>query len=326
MNCPVCLASDTTFFGRGTDFLFETTDEDFTLHSCRDCRCLFLDPMPGTDRIASFYPEQYWWEDESSPGLLPKLEGLYRRLALIDHVRFIAAAARATPSGSGARILDVGCGPGTVLSLLRKKGFQVAGVDFSARAAEIARKEHGIEVAVGPLEKLSFPAEGFDVVVLLHTLEHVPNPREVLGEVIRVLKPQGRVVVQVPNIDSVQFQFFGARWYGLDVPRHLIDYSRSSLLRLLSRSGFDVKRVRHFNLRDNAPALASSLFPGLDPVSRAVRLRQRGSRETAFGGWFRHFVYLKIVLLSYPLAALEAALGRGATLMVEAEKSEEAEV
>ena len=320
MHCPVCLASETAFFGRGSDFLFETTDEDFTLHSCRDCRCLFLDPMPGMDRIAAFYPEQYWWDERR--GLLPKLEGLYRRFALIDHVRFIAAAAHATPSGSRARILDVGCGPGTLLSLLKKRGFDVAGVDLSLRAVEITRKEHGIDVALGSLEKLSLPAEGFDVVVLLHTLEHVPNPREVLAEVIRVLKPRGRVVVQVPNIDSVQFQFFGARWYGLDVPRHVIDYSRSSLLRLLSESGFDVRRVRHFNLRDNAPALASSLFPGLDPVSRAVRLRQRGSRETVIGGWFRRFVYLKIVLLSYPLAALEAALGRGATLVVEAEKSE----
>lgn len=322
MNCPVCLASETAFFSRVNDVLFETTDEDFTLHSCCDCRCLFLDPMPRMDRISGFYPEQYWWDDEWRSGLLSKLERFYRRLVLTDHVRFITQVAQATPSKSEARILDVGCGPGTLLSLLKRMGFQVAGVDLSARAAEIALREHGINVEVGQLEKLSFPADSFDVVLLLHTLEHVPNPRELLGEVLRILKPQGRAVVQVPNIDSIQFKFFGTRWYGLDVPRHLIDYSLPSLLRLLSRTGFDVKRVRHFNLRDNAPALASSLFPGLDPVSRAVRLRQRGLSETAIGGWFRRFLYLKIVLLSYPLAWLEAALGRGATLVVEMEKSE----
>lgn len=320
MNCPVCLTNETDFFRHGTDCFFEATDEIFNLFSCRNCGCLFLDPMPGIDKITSFYPKHYWWPDESGAGCLSKIEGLYRRFVLIDHVRFISHAARTIESRGSPRILDVGCGSGVLLNLLHKKGFEVSGVDLSIDAAEIVKQNYGLDVAVGSIEDVFFDPGSFDVVVLLHTLEHVPNPRAMLKEVIRILKPSGRLVVQVPNIDSLQFRLFGVRWYGLDVPRHLIDYSQSSILKLLSEVGLNVKRLRHFNLRDNAPAFVSSLFPSLDPVSRAVRLGKRGFHESPIGRWFCRFIYLSLVLLFYPLAAFEAALGRGATVMVEAEK------
>ena len=155
---------------------------------------------------------------------------------------------------------------------------------------------------------------------MLHTLEHLANPRAILEEVARILSDQGRLVLQVPNIESIQFKLFGARWYGLDVPRHLVNYSSESLFRLLSESGFTIERVRHFNLRDNAPAFASSLFPSLDPVSRSVRARQNESHESLLGAWLRDVLYLSAVVASYPLAVIEAALGRGATVMVEAKK------
>jgi 2-polyprenyl-3-methyl-5-hydroxy-6-metoxy-1,4-benzoquinol methylase len=318
-SCPVCLQNRTVFFGQGADYLFETTDETFSLQSCSDCHCLFLDPMPGPEKIASFYPPSYWW-DGSRPGFLRKLEGVYRRLALFDHVSFIGRAARkSVAAGERPRILDVGCGPGTVLSLLKARGFEVYGLDASAEASDIAKKEHGIEVTVGALNDSTFNNDTFDTVVLLHTLEHVRNPHQVLAQARRVLRPSGRLVLQVPNVDSIQCRVFGARWYGLDVPRHLIDYSRVSLLGLLEASGFKVEHVRHFNFRDNAPALASSLFPSLDPVSRAVR-RRSSSAESRVGTWLRHLAYLSTVLLSYPPAVLEAAMGRGATLMVQARK------
>lgn len=318
MHCPVCLSTRTAYFDKGTDFLFATTDETFTLRSCIACGCLFLDPMPDPGQIASFYPSGYWW-DPAHAGLLKRLEALYRRIALVDHVSFIARAARAAVPSARARILDVGCGSATVLSLLKQKGFVVMGVDPSAHAAQIAKRDHDIEVAVGTIGEVGLPSDDFNVVVLLHALEHVSNPREVLREARRLLGEGGRLVLQVPNIDSIQFRLFGVRWYGLDVPRHLIDYSRSSVTELLGSCGFEVERMRHFNLRDNAPAMASSLFPSLDPVRRAVRGSQNGG-EAALGRWVRHLAYLAVVVLSYPPAILEAALGRGGTLTIQARK------
>ena len=315
MSCPVCLNPVTAPALVGTDFLFESTSKTFTLYSCEACRCLFLHPMPDRGEIERFYPADYWWNARRSGGL-KKLESVYRKLALRDHIAFISKAA----GNRSVDVLDVGCGSGTLLGLLKHRGFRVTGLDFSAEAAAIAKAENGVDVAVGSLEEAHFPAESFDVVTLFHVMEHVTNPRLVLAEVSRVLKPNGVAILQVPNIESWQFKIFGARWYGLDIPRHVIDYSRNSMVKLLANSGFTVKRIRHFNLRDNAPALVSSVFPSLDPVSRSVRHRKRNIRESRPVEWFRHLTYLLLVTCAYPVVLLESAFGCGATIMIEAKK------
>ncbi len=315
MSCPVCLNPVTAPALVGTDFLFESTSKTFTLYSCEACRCLFLHPMPDSREIERFYPADYWWNARRSGGL-KKLESVYRKLALRDHIAFITKAA----GNRGVDVLDVGCGSGTLLGLLKQRGFRVNGLDFSAEAAAIAKAENGVDVAVGSLEEAHFPAESFDVVTLFHVMEHVTNPRLVLAEVSRVLKPNGVAILQVPNIESWQFKIFGARWYGLDIPRHVIDYSRNSMLKLLADSGFVVNRIRHFNLRDNSPALVSSVFPSLDPVSRSVRHRKRNNDESRPVEWFRHLTYLLLVTCAYPVVLLESAFGCGATIMIEAKK------
>lgn len=272
--------------------------------------------MPGDNEIASFYPAQYWWSAQRR-GLLKKVESVYRKIALRDHVSFITKAAG---NRKDADLLDVGCGSGTLLGLLKQRGFRVMGVDFSAEAANVAQTENGVRVVVGSLTDAAFPAESFDVVTLFHVMEHVANPREVLSEARRILRPGGAIVLQVPNIDSWQFRVFGSKWYGLDIPRHVIDYSKAAMLRLLRDAGFVPRRIRHFNLRDNAPALVSSLMPSLDPVSRNVRKTKRNVNESGLETWARHFIYLLLVLAAYPVAILEAASGHGATIMIEARK------
>jgi 2-polyprenyl-3-methyl-5-hydroxy-6-metoxy-1,4-benzoquinol methylase len=314
--CPVCLNPATEPSLTGTDVLFESSPKTFTLNACSSCRCLFLNPMPGSEEIAGFYPTQYWW-NSAKPGALKKLESIYRKLALSGHIAFVT---RAAGKFSGPDLLDVGCGSGTLLGLLKQRGFRPIGVDFSAEAAQTAESENGVRVVVGSLAQAAFPDRSFDIVTLFHVMEHVANPREVLSEVSRILKPDGVVVLQVPNIDSWQFKAFGAKWYGLDIPRHVIDYSKAAMLGLLKDSGFEPRRIKHFNLRDNAPALVSSMFPSLDPVSRAVRQRKHGVSEGALVAWTRHLAYLFLVICAYPFAIFESAFGRGATLMIEANK------
>ena len=93
------------------------------------------------------------------------------------------------------------------------------------------------------------------------------------------------------------------------------------MLRLLNDTGFVPNRIKHFNLRDNAPAFVSSLLPSLDPVSRAVRQWKHGIRESVLTAWSRHAAYLSFVICAYPFAILESAFGRGATVMIEAQKA-----
>lgn len=317
MNCPICLNPATARAFTGSDNLFETTTRKFDLSVCSKCDCLFLNPQPGPEEISAFYPTQYWW-NASRPSLLKRLESIYRRVALRDHIAFITKASHRHKRP--VRLLDVGCGNGTLIGLLKRRGFQVLGVDTSEEASAVAKLESGVEVVVGQLTDASLAGGAFDIVTLFHVMEHVTNPREVLREVCRLLKGDGTLVLQVPNIDSWQFRWFGANWYGLDVPRHVIDYSRRAIVALIEEEGFTVQRVRQFNLRDNAPALISSLFPSLDPLSRPIRLRQRNRTESLLISWLKHLTYFLLILVALPVAILEAASGYGATVMIEAHR------
>src|ERR1043166_7045546 len=109
MSCPVCLNPTTIPAFSGTDFFFQTTSKIFTLNSCQSCRCLFLNPMPHSGELAEFYPRQYYWNSKQ-PGRLKRLESVYRRLALRDHIAFITKAAGGRHN---LNLLDVGCGSGT---------------------------------------------------------------------------------------------------------------------------------------------------------------------------------------------------------------------
>src|SRR5262245_26410909 len=151
MKCPVCLDPATAPALTGGDLLFQTTSRTFDLSRCAACGSLFLDPLPGPEEIAGFYPATYWWKSSSTT--LKKLEMIYRRTVLRDHLSFIANAATHVRSGPHPlKLLDVGCGSGTLLGLLKTQGFDVLGLDYSPEAAAIAGRENNVEVVVGSLE------------------------------------------------------------------------------------------------------------------------------------------------------------------------------
>src|SRR5205823_10757107 len=96
----------------------------------------------------------------------------------------------------------------------------------------------------------------FDVITMWHSLEHVHHPMKILREAHRLLVPGGRLLVAVPNIDSLPFRWFGSAWYGLDLPRHLTHFAPWTLHLMLERAGFrpgPMCMVRHSDwLRSSA--------------------------------------------------------------------------
>ena len=141
-------------------------------------------------------------------------------------------------------MLDFGGGDGRMLGGLVDRGALCHLVDYSERVhpgvTKIGDTEHDI------------PADAnYDVIICSHVVEHLPDPRETLASVRRILKPGGRLGVAVPNFSSLQARLTGSAWFHLDLPRHLYQFPLSGLNQLLERSGFEVSPAHHFSLRQN---------------------------------------------------------------------------
>jgi SAM-dependent methyltransferase len=301
---------------RATDRLYATTDRVFRVVECRACRLIRLDPRPTPQELERYYPPSYWFQPEASAAA--RLAQFYRRTVLLDHVRFVQRALRA--SGGQGLVVDVGCGGGLFLELLRQHAppgaGPFAGLDFSLDAASIAWHRSGVPAVCASLTAAPFRDGSCAVITMFHVLEHLYDPAAYLDAAYRLLAPGGRLVVQVPNAASWQFLLFGERWNGIDVPRHLIHFRAADLKQLLEACGFEILRHKYFSLRDNPAGLATSLAPALDPMSR----RLRGVSESPRARLFKDAVYFALVIASLPFTALEAACRAGATVMVEARK------
>lgn len=310
--CPACGSVEYRTLFSATDRLFRTTDRRFEVVECAGCGLVRLYPRPAPDELAAYYPGDYWYTPAG--GLAGRLEQAYRRLVLRDHARFVRRAIRV--AGGSGPVLDVGCGSGLLLSLLKQDGARVLGLETSPKAASMAWRVNGIPCACGDLAHAPFPEGSCSVVTMFHVLEHLAKPAEYVAAAHRLLAHDGRLVVQSPNVACWQFLLLGELWRGLDVPRHLIDFRASDLEALLDSCGFEVVRRKHFSLRDNPSAFATSVAPGLDP---ALRPALAGPERPALK-LMKSMLYMALVAAAIPFSALEAACRAGATVMLEAKK------
>lgn len=133
------------------------------------------------------------------------------------------------------RLLDIGCGNGSYLAMMKRLGWEVVGTEIDPKAADIATSSLGIFVHVGDLEDAPFEHASFDVITMSHVIEHVADPIEFLNTAARFLKPGGEMIVVTPNLSSLGSRIFGADWYYLDPPRHLYLFTPASVRLLFTK-------------------------------------------------------------------------------------------
>jgi SAM-dependent methyltransferase len=170
----------------------------------------------------------------------------------------------------GLRVLEVGSGFGDLLIYLRSRGCEVTGTDLSPAAAAKAR-EYGVDVRIGTLRSLALPAAQFDVVIMNHSLEHVPDPNEELAEAARLLAPAGRLHLAVPNGDAVRLRLDETAWVHLSAPLHFWFFDARALIALLARHG----------LRPATPARTTTRHHALCSWAQARRALGLGRATTA---------------------------------------------
>jgi SAM-dependent methyltransferase len=271
--CCICERVDAEPVGVGEDFEYRTGPDTFLAMQCQGCGLVYLDPRPTRAELPRMYPSNYhaFHFDEADFGV-------------VYHVRSYLEAARLRRWCRGlsptARILDVGCGDGFHLHLLRRWGskeFRLEGVDADERAVRHARGR-GLNVQLGFLDQLRLDADAYDCVLLIQTIEHVDDPPGLLAEIRRILRPGGRVVIVTDNTGSLDFRWFRGRWWGgYHFPRHLQLFDRSSMTALAAKAGFSVHELSTIVSPVN---WVYSVRNALDDLGSPRRLVEQFSLET----------------------------------------------
>jgi 2-polyprenyl-3-methyl-5-hydroxy-6-metoxy-1,4-benzoquinol methylase len=267
-------------------------------------------PAPDWRELAALYgPEYYGPEHRRFRAPFEAATTLFRRWR----------ARRIARGRVPGVVIDVGCGRGLLLDELRRMGWKVTGTELSDEAAEYARDVLGIPVIVGEFHRLEIAPESVDLVILWQTFEHMREPDAVLKRVHDVLRPGGLTIVSVPNRESWQARFTGARWHHLDVPRHLHHYGESTLRGMLERHGFRVGRVEHFNAEQNPFGWLQSLLNMMSPAASDALFRSL-QNDPAGNGDGRRLPLSSMALLpilaplSFGLSAVESLARRGGTV------------
>jgi 2-polyprenyl-3-methyl-5-hydroxy-6-metoxy-1,4-benzoquinol methylase len=227
IDCPLCGSGGhrPLFVKRG-----------YTFVRCSACSLVFSNPQVdearAIDRYGSSASAELWAEVLLSE----------RQLEL-DRAKFEQIAEELEPFRGDGRLLDVGCSIGLFLDVARARGFEGVGIEFGERALRHARGELGLEVLDVPLAEAGFDAESFDVVTVLSVLEHTNDPRAMLREVARVLKPGGALYVIVPNLESLACRVLHERAATFDGRNHLVYFSPRTLEDALGREGFAARHV-----------------------------------------------------------------------------------
>jgi 2-polyprenyl-3-methyl-5-hydroxy-6-metoxy-1,4-benzoquinol methylase len=245
--------------------------DGWTVYRCSTCGLGVLDPRPDREELDRLYEKDYF-DREYHEGLRAGSPEMKRRISQEDHrVRFFRRFKRK------GLVVDIGCGMGYFLYAAREAGYRVMGVDISDFAASYVSGHLGIPMKTGHLDTITLPESSVDVVTMWHFLEHTDDPRHYIEKVARWLKPDGLLVIDVPNYEGTDAQKTWEQWTAWQLPYHYFQFTPQTLTRLLSRHGFEIIRSKDYH-----SDVIKERLRGIPVVSLFARLIAKAYSGTSY--------------------------------------------
>lgn len=259
--CPYCGSIERKVAYKDVqDWSFYTAPGKWTYWDCIKCEALYLSPRPTEASIGRAYASYYthsssetsliqqfkvklknecfssWLNTNVRPRLnLPNaLQFLLNPLKRFLYVPFGLEQLVSLPKG---KLLDVGCGSGSMLQIAKDLGWDVIGLEIDPNAVKAA-KAHGLNVIEGGFNHLTQVTDKFDCVICSHVLEHVYEPSTLIDLLTKMVKPKGVLLLSLPNSKSHVRTLYGANWRGIEAPRHLGIPALATVIEILREKGF----------------------------------------------------------------------------------------
>ena len=232
--CPVCEHNQFELALVATDYT--VSKKDFQIERCKSCGFLISNPRPPLSSIGSYYEsDDYVSHTQKNKGVLDFIYRIARSYTLRWKRGLLEKLQKS------GRLLDYGCGTGQFLKTMQSSGWQVTGVEPTSKAREQARKLLSDSESVVHSELSTLSPDKFDIITLWHVLEHVHDLSGTLQQLKRLLKPDGHILIAVPNYQSWDASIYKKYWAAYDVPRHLWHFSKESMKVILQNTQLHLK-------------------------------------------------------------------------------------
>lgn len=234
--CPQCGDYDTVPFIEAEDDLGGSPGR-FQFKRCKTCGLVYQTPRLAFPYIAAYYDDEYIAHRKKTDwGVLTPLYDWAMGKHDRDKLALVRQYARLDP---GSRMLDIGCGAGTFLAHAAKEtGAMTSGVDFKDLSG--LPWMQAVAFRHGTLAEQDFGDQRFDLITMWHFLEHDYDPLGTLTRARSLLAPRGKLVIEVPRLDSLSFRLFKERWPGLQAPQHTILFDSTTLPAMMEKAGLKV--------------------------------------------------------------------------------------
>ncbi len=235
INCPVCDSIQLSPFLICKDNT--VTGEKFQIVECLSCGFKFTNPRPEEKNSALYYKsENYVSHSNSKKGVINTLYQVIRKYTLLKKLQMISSYFKT------GKILDIGCGTGEFLNIFKKARWNTLGIEPDFDARKMATNNYALDVREEK-ELKNLKESSFEVITLWHVLEHVYLLNERIEDIKRLLKPNGIIVIAVPNCNSLDARVYKEKWAAYDVPRHLYHFTPKNIEDIFDKHKLKVIRM-----------------------------------------------------------------------------------
>lgn len=274
-NCPVCNSVNFKPFLVCKDNT--VSRETFNINECVSCGFKFTNPRPEEEKLGDYYKsEEYVSHSNTNKGLINSAYQMVRKYTLLKKLQMISKFYKT------GEILDIGCGTGEFLKTFKDAKWQTLGIEPSPDVRKMAIENYGLDVRE-EAEIKNLEASNFDIITMWHVLEHVPDLNDRIEDLKRLIKPNGVIVIAVPNCTSLDAKIYKENWAAYDVPRHLYHFSPKDIETVFKNHELKVFRI--------LPMIFDSFYVSM--LSEKYRTGKSNTIRAVWNGFRSNFAALK---------------------------------